>query len=84
MCVWGGRRERAGDRQLRKAGWKVREHSGMRGHKGPEALHDRAEEWVIKNIWWHFMEVEEETSEEAEIRWHLHILQKTIICQGRE
>lgn len=45
----------------------------MRGHKGPKALRDRAEEWVIKNIWWHFMEAEKEASAEAEIRWHLHI-----------
>lgn len=45
----------------------------MRGHKGHKALCDRAEEWVIKNIWWHFREVEDEASEEAEICWHLHI-----------
>lgn len=69
----GGSRERARDWQLRRAGWKVRRHRGMRGHKGPKALRDRAEEWVIKNIWWHFMEAEKEASAEAEIRWHLHI-----------
>lgn len=45
----------------------------MRGHRGPKALCVRAEEWVIKNIWWHFREAEDEASEETEICWHLHI-----------
>lgn len=69
----GGSRERGRDWQLWRAGWKVRGHRGMRGHKGPEALCDSAERWLIKNIWWHFMEVEKEESAEAETRWHLHI-----------
>ena len=46
----GGSRERARGQQLWRAGWKVRGHRGMRGHKGPEPLCDRPEEWVIKNI----------------------------------
>lgn len=45
----------------------------MRGHKSLEALYDRAEEWLIKNIWWHFIGSEKEASEEAEICWHLGI-----------
>lgn len=68
-----GTKEGARDQEFWRTGWKVKGHRGMRGDEGPKSLHYRAKDCAIKNIWWHFREVEKEESEEAEIHWHLHI-----------